>query len=334
MLKFSQKSVAGKVYKTITEHHLIEKGDSIVVAVSGGPDSVALLLILEELKETLGFSLSACHFNHRLRGEESDRDEAFVRKLCQKKNIECFSGQAKRKNEYKNEEEARDARYSFFKKILEEGSGDKVAIAHNQNDLAETVLLRLIRGSGLRGLRSIPYSREKIIRPVLDLTRAEIETYLRQKRQKFCIDATNFDCSYLRNKIRHNIMPKLSEINPNLIGTLAQTAVSVTLDYDLIEELAGVTLKKVLISLNNDSMVLDHKKWASLHPALKAETIRAAIRKIDTLTDISAVQIQEILEILDRNVGRKSKLLPRSLRVSLLDGKIVMSKYNNSKENR
>lgn len=324
MTKLSQKSIEYKVLTNIKENNLIFPGEKIVVAVSGGPDSVCLFNILLKLRNQENFDLLVCHFNHRLRGKESDRDQAFVQRICADNSIECILGRANGVNSYKNEEEAREARYDFFEKILEKGTGDKVVTAHTADDSAETFLLRLIRGTGISGLRSIPFQRKKIIRPLLTVSRVEIEDYIKKEGLECVIDKTNKDIRFSRNYIRLKVLPLLKLLNPNIIPTLLNSARLFEEDYQFIDETARESYKGIVES-DNDTIVLSRKKWLFLSPTLRRLTLRYAINKKVGLLDITQQQLKEVCNVIEKGIGNKHKILPHSLRVALESDKIVIS---------
>jgi tRNA(Ile)-lysidine synthase len=325
--KFSQKSIYGKVCQTIQKYSLIKKGDRVVVALSGGPDSIALFHILVALREKLSIEISACHFNHRLRGEASESDEKFVKEKCQILGIDCIFGRAEGERKYNNENEARNARYDFFQKILKEGRGDSIAIAHNRNDQAETVMMRIARGTGIRGLKSIPYKRENFVRPLLDISRKEIEEFLKKENIPFVIDETNLSNDYLRNEIRANLIPYLANINPNILDTLANISKSASCDYDFIESSAKKEMNNIILKDEKDTIYFDYYKWLNLHSSLQAMVLRLALERISSLDNITVDQLEEALLILKKGVGKKFKLLPHSLIIELRDGKIVIAKH-------
>ena len=215
-------------------YDMIAPGDEVVCAVSGGADSMALLWGLYLLREQMGFSLSAAHFNHGLRGAESDRDEAFVREFCTRYEIPLTVGAAPVKSGEKGlEAAARDARYAFLESLP-----GKIATAHTADDNAETVLMRLIRGTGLRGLGGIAPVRGRIIRPMLTITRQQVENFLGEYHIPWIQDSSNDTDQFLRNRIRHNVMPLLKEENPKLAENLSTMALSLRLDDQALMDLA------------------------------------------------------------------------------------------------
>lgn len=331
MKKLSQKSVPYKILQNIEENNLINSGDTVIVALSGGPDSVCLFDLLFKLKEKLGIKLLACHYNHRLRGEDSYNDEEFVRKICAERGAECIVGSAAGKNLYKNEESARVARYAFFEKILGERRGAKIAIAHNKNDLAETLLMRLFRGSGILGLKSIPSVRENFIRPLLPISRFEIENYLKHEKLPFRLDKTNKNLNITRNFLRLKVLPLLiKRINPNLIDTLYNTAKLMEDDYNFLDQSASKSYQKVMIKEDKKTVLLDRKKWLLLPYSMQRMVIRKAIEGSVGLNDITNKQIFEVCEVMAKGVGKKYKLLPHSLRIELTSGKISITKIRNN----
>lgn len=224
-----------KVEMTISKYKMAEKSERLLVGLSGGADSAALLLCLKEL----GYNVSACHVNHCLRGEESDRDELFCVKLCESENIHIEVRSINvteycKANSLSTEEGARILRY----KALSEIPADKICTAHNLNDCLETTIFNLSRGSGLKGLCSIPPVRDSIIRPLINCTREEIEEYLSVKGQSFITDSTNLSDDYSRNKIRHKVIPVLQDINSSLLKTYGNSLDFLREDNAYLEKLA------------------------------------------------------------------------------------------------
>lgn len=325
MSKVSQKSLQYKVEKYIKENGLIKSGDHIIVALSGGADSVCLTELLGGLKEKINFKLSAIHYNHKLRGEESDADEKFVKIFCAKRNIKLWVGEKRAGEKIKSEEDARNLRYAFFEKILKEKRGSRVALAHQKNDLAETLLLNLLRGSGLRGVRSIPFSRKNFIRPLLCATREEIERYLSERNIPYQTDKSNYLSVYTRNIIRHTILPELRKINPRVIEALSGMAERADIDYGIIEMLVSRELKNISSSKTSGKVTLDQGKYLKLGQGLRLYLLLHVARELGIEKDITSTHLQAIDKMIMRNIGKKSLSLPHSLQARLEGGKIILS---------
>lgn len=230
-----------KLQSFIRRYRLVCPGDQVTCAVSGGADSMALLFALYLLKEKLQITLSAAHYNHGLRGEESDRDEAFVRSFCDRFEIPLYCGHGQVTPGSKGlEAAAREARYAFFETIP-----GKIATAHTADDNAETVLMHLVRGTGLKGLGGITPVRGLVIRPMLGITRQEVLAFLEEYHVSFVTDSSNETDEFLRNRIRHRVMPLLREENPRLAENLSAMALSLRQDEEALEALAGEALPPV-----------------------------------------------------------------------------------------
>ena len=275
---------------------------TVVCGLSGGADSVALLLAMDELSEEFGFSAAACHPNHGLRGEESDADERFCEELCKKLEIPLYKREISvsgfsEKHE-SSEETARKVRYDFFGEALDFfGENAVLATAHNANDNAETVLLNLIRGTGLRGLCGIPRERGRIIRPLLNISRAEIEEFLAEKGQDFVIDKTNFSEEYTRNKVRAKILPEILEINPSFLNAICRMTKNLRDDEDFFDKSA----EKVLAESKSGRGFLAEKIDSQPEPI----KIRA-VKKILSNGGIepSALRIKTAISLLKKRSAR------------------------------
>lgn len=214
-----------KALCALRQYSLFSQGDRIAVGVSGGADSVALLRFLAALRPQFGWDLVVCHIHHGLRGAEADRDECFVRALAEQLGLpfavsRIDAAALALRDHISVEEAGRTARYAFFAQTA--GEGGRIATAHTLDDSIETVLMNLVRGTGLRGLCGIPRIRGNIVRPLLDCTRAEVEDYLGTLGQPYCTDSTNLTDDYTRNRIRHDIIPRLCALNPNFPGAMAR----------------------------------------------------------------------------------------------------------------
>ena len=224
-----------KLRRFARQHQLICPGDSIICAVSGGADSMALLWALYLLKEEWRLNLSAAHFNHHLRGEESDRDEAFVREFCAGYGIPLHVGSGEVKPGKKGlEAAARDARYAFLNSLP-----GKIATAHTADDNAETILLHLVRGTGLKGLGGIRPQNGNVIRPMLNVTRQDVEEFLAEYAVAHIEDSSNQQDAFLRNRIRHSVIPLLREENPRIAENLSAMALRLRQDEQALEEAAA-----------------------------------------------------------------------------------------------
>lgn len=234
-----------KLLSFVREQGMIRPGDRVVCAVSGGADSVALLFAFYLLKEKLDITLEAAHFNHHLRGEESQRDEAFVAELCDRYEIPLhIGGGAITPGKKGLEAAARDARYAFFSRIP-----GKIATAHTADDNAETVLMHLVRGTGLKGLGGITPIHGNVIRPMLKVTRQDVESFLEEWCLSHIEDSSNETDAFLRNRIRHHVMPLLKKENPRIAENLSQMALRLRQDEEYLSEQANSTTLPTVESL-------------------------------------------------------------------------------------
>ena len=223
-----------RLLKFAREQNLIAPGDTVICAVSGGADSVAMLFALYLLREKLGITLEAAHFNHNLRGEESLRDETFVRELCARYEIPLHVASGEIRSGKKGlEAAARDARYAFLESLP-----GKIATAHTADDNAETILMHLVRGTGLKGLGGIAPQRGKLIRPMLGITRREVEDFLAEWHLPHVEDSTNETDAFLRNRLRHHVMPLLAAENPRIAENLSQMALRLREDEACLSQLS------------------------------------------------------------------------------------------------
>ena len=237
-----------KALCALRQYSLFSQGDRIAVGVSGGADSVALLRFLAALRPQFGWDLVVCHIHHGLRGAEADRDECFVRALAEQLGLPCAVSRIDAaalalRDHISVEEAGRMARYAFFAQTA--GEGGRIATAHTLDDSIETVLMNLVRGTGLRGLCGIPRIRGNIVRPLLDCTRAEVEDYLGTLGQPYCTDSTNLTDDYTRNRIRHDILPRLCALNPNFPGAMARMLPRLAAQQALTDYLAAQSAQQL-----------------------------------------------------------------------------------------
>lgn len=298
-----------KVRQAIRDYKLLKKGDKIVVGVSGGPDSVALIYILNILKKEFRLRLHIAHLNHMLRGEESDRDAKYVFNLAKRLNIPLTLKEVDVAKFFKGaspEEAARKVRLNFLFDVAKKFQAKKIVLGHNKNDQAETVLMRILRGTGLLGLTGILRKRSingfVIIRPLIDVERDDIEKFLRYKRIYPRRDRSNKEDVYFRNKIRHRLLPELRKYNPNINQTLANMAESLANDYDFIIEKSNKVFNSASIRKSKDSLVLSLDRFLKLHESLQNMVFRLAIEMLKG--DTRRLTFQHIRELRDLLLNR------------------------------
>lgn len=240
-----------KIKDYIRKHKLLNDNDLYIVALSGGADSVALLLLLDEM----GYNIHAAHCNFHLRGEESDRDELFCESLCQQKSIPFHrihfdTLTYAETHKVSVEMAARELRYHYFEELRSDIGATGVCVAHHQDDSVETVLLNLIRGTGLRGLTGIQCRNGHILRPLLCVSRKEIESYLQTKDQSYVIDSTNLEDDMLRNKVRLRVIPLLQELNPAVTENILRTSENLTEAQGILDSIVSLYKNSKSLDLN------------------------------------------------------------------------------------
>jgi tRNA(Ile)-lysidine synthase len=303
-----------KVKEYIETNSMFSKGDSIVVALSGGPDSICMLHILKELEEEYCLKLYAAHVNHCLRGAESDEDEEYSRSFCKALNIPFYSTRVDIQKYSKEkgiscEMAGRELRYIFFNKIKNELKAQRIALAHNANDQAETVLMRLIRGSGIEGLRGIRAVRDELyIRPILILTRDEVEAYCEEKQLNARIDRTNLENIYNRNKIRLELIPYIqNNFNSDIIQTLNRFALLVDKDNDFLEGYAEEKFR-LYCRFKKDKIIINAEAFR-IKEAVSTRIIRKALQKmLNNLYNIESNHIYDIIHLAGLGTGKRLML--------------------------
>lgn len=298
-----------KVRSFIKENSIISPGEKIIIGLSGGADSVCLLNILNGLKEQYGITLYAVHVNHGIRGEQADEDERFSIELCRKCGIEStayyYDVPTLSKEWHMTEEEAaRRVRYEAFEKEYLRRKADKIATAHHKTDQAETILFRMCRGTGIKGMLGMAPVRGNIIRPLLCVTGREIREYLLDTGQEYRLDSTNECVDYDRNRIRHNVIPELERINDNAVGHIADMASQLSEVYEWFRINVRNT-EKSFVKRNESSTEVNAAKLLSMHPAVAKEIVRDMIAGItNSLKDITAVHIEQVLGLLNMDSGK------------------------------
>jgi len=274
----------GKIRKTIKKFDMLKKGDAVVVCVSGGVDSVVLLHALAGLAAEYKLFIIAAHLNHCLRGKESDRDEAFVKGLAEKLGVKFIGKRVDVRSFLKKgdslQDVARKVRYEFFEEIAKRHKADKIATGHNLDDQAETMVMRFLTGAGLRGLCGIPPARRKYIRPLIDITRQDIEKYAEGKRLKFVKDSSNQSAKYLRNRIRLKLMPALMGYNPAIKNDMARLSRILARDEDYLEDNAQAAYENVVMKKDKNAVSLSLNKLRKLHDAIKVRIFFMAAEEL------------------------------------------------------
>jgi len=294
---------------------MIKKDDKIIVGVSGGADSMCLLHVLKEISITYPFTINAIHINHGIRGKEAKKDENFVRDMCKEWKIAFRAYYIDIKKEAllrkcSEEEAGRLVRYETFERVRKEINGSKIAVAHNMNDQAETVLMKIFRGTGMKGLGGIPYIRDNIIRPLLDITREEIENYCIHHNINYRQDYTNELNIYTRNRIRNELIPFVEDkFNPNIIKVLYNMSNILREEEDFLEEQAEDSFMICKKDEGLNVLKLDNVLLKSLHPVLQKRIIRIALKNLSGhIRNIEYGHIQDIIDLSEKPTGKRLNL--------------------------
>lgn len=325
-----------EVLKTIKKYNLIESGDKLVLGVSGGPDSISMLNVLREIAEDetidLKFQIVVSHINHNIR-KEAKEDEEFVKKYCDENNIKFFSKSIDVEKIANNskigiEEAGRKVRYEFFDEVLKETNSNKIAIAHNKNDKVETMIMNVLRGSGLLGLKGIEPKRGKYIRPLIEIEREKIEEYCEEKNLNPRIDKTNFDNTYSRNKVRNEVIPYIKqEFNPNIIKTLDRLSELVKEEDTYVEKQVEKAYQEIFIEGNNEEIILNLKKFNNYEKVIKSRIVLYTITRLfGSSKGIEKIHIDDILKLCKNNIGNKFLTPNKNLKVLVKNHKIYFSK--------
>lgn len=324
-----------KVLETIKKYKLIDTNDKIVIGVSGGPDSICLLHILNELKTELNIEIFVAHINHMIR-KEAEEETIYVENFCKHLGIQCFTKRidiiSKSKQEKIGVEECgRLVRYSFFEEVLNKVNANKIATAHNANDNAETVLMNIFRGTGTSGLKGIePIRNNKFIRPIIECERTEIEKYCEENNLQPKIDKSNFENVYTRNKIRNIFIPQIKEeFNSNIIMSLNRLSKIASEENEFLQKYCKSILENELIIENNlgkeenKELVLDLKKFNSLDNIIKNRIILLSIEKVlGNVQGIEKIHIDDIVKLCEKNIGNKYLMPNKRIKVFVKGGKI------------
>lgn len=324
-----------RVLNVINKYNLIQEKDKIVLGVSGGPDSIAMLESLYQIKTNnkIDFEICVAHINHGIR-ENAKIDEQFVLDFCKERNIECYVLHSKvlelAKDEKRGvEETGRKVRYEFFNEIMEKTNSNKIAIAHNKNDRAETIIMNTLRGSGISGLKGIEAARGKYIRPLIECERSEIETYCKRENINPRIDKTNFNNTYTRNKIRNVVIPYIQkEFNPNIINTLERLSQLVCEEEEYIEKQIIKTYMDLLIEEDvPNQIILDLKSFNKQEKVIKSRVLIYTINKLfNTSKGIEKIHIEDVIRLCENNIGNKYLTPNKKIKILVKNHKIYFLK--------
>lgn len=323
-----------KVLDTIKKYGMINSEDkNILVAVSGGYDSTCLLYLLNELKNELGINIYVAHINHCLR-ENAIIDEQYVKLICQKLDVECFVERidvekVASDNKMSLEMAGRKARYEVLEKIANSNGCSKIATAHNANDNAETILLNIFRGTGLNGLKGIKKIRqERYIRPIIEITRDEINKYLQENNIEPRLDESNLENEYRRNRIRNMVIPYIKEnFNTNIIGALNKMSDIICADDEYINSNVEKIYKLDIINENDNTIILNGKRILQCEENIQKRLILKCIEKLNgTTIHIEEINVLDILKIVKNNIGNKYIIPTKGLKVLYNKGKIFFTK--------
>ena len=322
-----------KAEATIKKFRLLDRGDAVLIALSGGPDSVCLFYVLHLLKKKFSLTLHVAHLDHMLRSEESTADAEFVKSLAEKFNYPLQLGRvdipALIKREKKSSEEvARQARYKFLFDSAKALGIKKIAVGHNQNDQAETILMRIIRGTGIYGLSGIvPLRKIKdytVVRPLLEIRRAEIEKFLKQHKLEFRTDSSNLKQAYFRNRVRRRLIPLLAkDFNSNIEDILVNLGENARVDYEYLKKNAGRKFRRIS-KITDSSVTIDCRAFLKLHPALQRMVLRRASEEMKgDLRRLTYQHFCEMNALIKQRPGNSIVDLPGGLSLKKLQNKLV-----------
>jgi tRNA(Ile)-lysidine synthase len=322
------------VQQTLAAHHMLVPGDRVLVGVSGGPDSMALLHLLSRLAPELKIRLGVAHLNHCLRGRSADRDAGAVNRAAAALNIPCHMGRArvmkvKRKLGLSLEEAGRRVRYAFFNKTMADAGYSKLALGHHLDDNAEQMLMALLRGTGPRGLSGIaPVRGKRIIRPLINARRAQIDEFVCREEISCVSDSSNHDLRFVRNRIRHRLLPLLADqYNPRIADHLTRLADVTRNEEEWVDTLVAVDYQRAVLAREKDAMTLSVGTLRVAHPALARRLLRMALEDLTgTLRQITFTHVQAVLGLLGEGCNGKACHLPGGIRARRTGDRLVLEK--------
>ena len=325
------------VWKNIVDYDLINPKDNIVIGLSGGPDSMALLYSLMDAQKSLDFNIIVAHVNHGVRGEEALADQLFVETKAKYLNVLHYSKNVDMVQYGKDkgitaEEAGRELRYGFFREILKKHGGGKIAVAHNKNDQAETLLMRIMRGTGIDGLKGMDFKVGDIIRPILNIHREDIEDYIKINSIETVLDKTNLLPIYSRNKVRLELIPYIEEnFNPNLIDALWRLSQISNLDSSFLANTAIEKYNNILKSQMKSKVILYTDLLAKEHKSIQQRVIRIALEKVALgLQGFNEQHIIDINNLILLGTGKQLNL-PNGIIVSISYDELIFQKEEDMK---
>ncbi len=320
-----------KVLETIKKYNLINQGDKLVLGVSGGPDSISMLDILRQISQSkeIDFEFVAAHVNHMIR-EEAIEDEKYVEEYCKKNQIKFYLERIDVKSYANNnkiglEEAGRKLRYDFFDEVMKNTNSNKIAIAHNKNDKIETIIMNILRGTGISGLKGIEPKRcDKYIRPLIECKREEIENYCKQNNLNPRIDNTNFINDYTRNKIRNIVLPYIKkEFNPNFIDTMDRLSCVALETEDYLQKQTQNIYLELKLEEEDGKIVLDLKKFNMQDILIRKRIIIYTISKLrGNAQNLEKVNVEDLVTLCQNNIGNKYLKPNKNIKVLVNKGKI------------
>ena len=306
-----------RVRAYVKKYHMLQEKDHVIAGVSGGADSVCLLFMLVKLQKEMRFGLTVVHIHHGLRGESADADENYVRALCEKLDVELLAfhedvGRYAKEQKLTLEEAGRNVRRHIFEEVCHRKNGTRIALAHHQNDNAETLLWNLSRGCGLKGIGGISPVDGKYIRPLLGVRRQEIEEYLKENNIDYCTDETNLEDHYTRNRLRNHVIPYLErEINPRAVSHMADTMEQMRTVWAFMEEEVEKCRKYCVKPKQDkaDGVVILEEGFRSVNETVRTFLIHELLcETAGRKKDIEQIHVKLVEELMEHQTGRKIML--------------------------
>jgi tRNA(Ile)-lysidine synthase len=305
--------------KTIRKHSMLKGSETVLVGLSGGPDSVCLLSVLDRIKDAFDLKIHAVYVDHNLRPEETPAEISFCREFCGKLNIDLrvkfvdVSGYAK-EHHMNKQEAARDLRYKAFHEAALEVGADRIALAHNADDQTETIFMRLLRGAGPSGLAGIPAKRGNVIRPLIETERRDIEDFLECEDIRYVIDSSNLQADYFRNRFRLTIIPELKKLNPGLIQSVNRTASILQEEERYLDIIVTKTLMKMISRKNEKRIELFISPMEAMDIVILRRVLRRALDATEGLRGIGFVHIEDIIHLIKEGRSGDRLYLPKGIR--------------------